>query len=90
MKYILIKNTFNVTKIKDAMINIGDPKSKEGRDWYQYLNPEEHFGVRVIHKDNVLLVASTQKDLAAQIKVNEDLRAKCLEAWQETLKKEGK
>ena len=82
MKYILIKDTYDVAKIKDTMINIADPKNKEGKDWYQYLNPIEHFGIRVIHKDNVLLVASTQKDLAAQIKANEDLRVKCLEAWQ--------
>ena len=83
MKYILIKNTYRVTTVKNKMVNIADLKSKEGRDWYQYYNPEENGGFKVIHKSNVLLIAANQKELAEQIKANAEIRAKCLEAWQQ-------
>ena len=80
MKYILTKN-YQIAKVKNNLIDMSGDNINN--DWYQYLHPEEHFGFKLIHKDNVILEAKNQKELVAKIKADEVLRQNCLSAWQQ-------
>ena len=84
MKYILTTD-YDVCKVKDEMVNMWKPKSKKGRDWYQYEYPEIHYGFSCVHKDYVVHEAPTLKELAEKVQADSNLIVKMLEAHLDTV-----